>query len=111
MSAPEGGENEGDIPTSEPEAAPTGRLDLGFAGGQLEAGRGSTRCGMCIGDTEGIGRGSEGDQFTMDVRSARLGVLELFEDEHAGPFPEHEAVAILVKRPGGFRGFVVVCRE
>ena len=41
------------------------------------------------------------------MRAAGFGVLELFEDHHAGPFAQHESVAIVVERPRGLGRLVV----
>ncbi len=38
-------------------------------------------------------------------------MLELFEDEHAGPFAQDEAVAIAIERAAGSLGLVVAGRK
>ena len=47
-------------------------------------------------DVEGVARQAVADQFGVDLRAARLGVLVLLEHDDAGPLAHHEAVAVLV---------------
>ena len=63
------------------------------------------------GDVVRIGAHAEAGQFAVDSGTARLGVFELLQNQHAGTFAQHEAVAILV--PGTARGrrIVVARRE
>src|SRR5579871_376231 len=52
------------------------------------------------------------DDLGIDFGAARLGVLQLFEHEHAGAFAHDKAVAALVPRPrGGGRVVVVAGRQ
>ena len=51
------------------------------------------------------------DRFRRGCVRRVSGVLELFEDEHAGPFAQDEAVAIAVERTAGALGLVVAGRE
>ena len=60
---------------------------------------------------EGVGAHAVADNLGEDVGAARLGELELFEDEDAGPLADDEAVAVLVEGPAGVRGVVVAGGE
>ena len=62
---------------------------------------------MAVGDPEGVGRRAVADDLAVDPGPACPGVLELFEDEHAGPLAEDEAVAIAVERAAGALRLVV----
>ena len=57
--------------------------------------------GMNVGDAIGVGGGAVAHDFAVDRRVPRLGMFELFQDEHAGPFAQHEAVAVVIE---GTRG-------
>ena len=46
-----------------------------------------------------VGRRAVADDLGVDLRAARLGVLEVLEHQRAGALAEHEAVARLVERP------------
>ena len=59
----------------------------------------------------GVGAGAVAEHFGIDRRAACLGVFQFFEDEHAGPFAEHEAVAVAVERPAGLLRIVVALGE
>ena len=56
------------------------------------------------------GRAVAGD-LGVDLRAARLGVLELFEHQHAGAAGDDEAVAVLVVGARGLVGRLVVARR
>ena len=59
----------------------------------------------------GVGVHADTDQFGIDGRAARLGVLVLFEYHDTGAVAEHEAVTVLVERTAGGLGIVVAGRE
>ena len=62
---------------------------------------------MGVGDAEGVGGRAVADDLAVDLGAAGLGVLQRFEDHHAGPFAQHEAVAVAVEGPRGLGGLVV----
>ena len=82
-------------------------IEPGVLEGQLHGHGRAGAFGMRGGDVVGVGRAAGAEQLGVDRRAALAGVLELFEDEDAGPFAEDEAVAVLVERPAGARRVVV----
>ena len=44
--------------------------------------------------------GAKAEHFGVDAGPARLGMFQFFEHQHAGPFAEHEAVAIRDRTDG-----------
>lgn len=60
------------------------------------------------GDVEGISRQAVTDDFRIDLRAARLCVLELFENDDAGALAHDEAVTVDVIGARGFFRVVVV---
>ncbi len=63
------------------------------------------------GHVEGVGGHAVADDFGEDLCAAGLGELQLFEDEDAGAFADHEAVAILVEGAAGVGGVFVAGGE
>src|SRR5690606_5306252 len=57
---------------------------------------------------EAVRGGAIADDLAMDARTARLGMVEVLEDENAGTAGDDEAVAVLVISARGGRGPVVV---
>ncbi len=51
------------------------------------------------------------DDLGQDVRTAPLGIFELFQDQNAGALAHHEAVALGVPGTGSFLGFVIALRK
>ena len=78
---------------------------------QTDARRCSPAFGMRVGDPIGIGGRAVADQFPMDVGTAPLCVFEFLQHHHGRPLAEHEAVALVVKRPAGPSGLVVAGGE
>jgi hypothetical protein len=76
-------------------------VELRVTQGHFHAGRGTATLGMDVGDPIRVGTRAIADDFAVDLRAAGLGSLELFEDEHSGPFAQDEAVAIFVERARG----------
>ena len=62
-------------------------------------------------DVEGVAREAVADDFGVDVGAAGAGVLKLLENEDAGAFAHHEAVAVLVEGTGGGLRIVVATGE
>ena len=60
--------------------------------------------GVLVGDAEGVGGGAVADDFGEDRRAALLGVVEGFEDDHAGAFAEDESAALGVEGAAGAAG-------
>ena len=56
---------------------------------------------VAVGDPEGVGSRAVADDLAVDPCAPGPGVLELFEDQHAGPFAQDEAVAIAVEGAAG----------
>jgi hypothetical protein len=54
-----------------------------------------------------IRRDAVAEQFRVDLRAARLCVLELLEHHHRAGLAHHEAVAAGVERPAGVPRVVV----
>ena len=66
---------------------------------------------MGVGQPEGVGGRAVTGDLAEDRRPSGLGVLELFEDDHAGPLAEDEAVAVAVEGAAGSGRLVVAGRE
>ena len=64
-----------------------------------------------IGNVAGVGRDPVAEQLGVDLRAARLRVLELFERDHRRRLSYHEPVALAVERPRGMFGIVVAPRN
>ena len=64
-----------------------------------------------LGDVAGVGAGAVAEHLGVDPCAAGLGVLEFFQDQHAGPFAEHEAVAVGVEGAAGAGRIVVPLGE
>ena len=47
------------------------------------------------------------NQLRQNVRTPRLGMLQLFQHEGARPLPQHQPVAVGIKRSGGEIGGVI----
>src|SRR5207249_6276997 len=75
------------------------RADLGVLEGELHGPRGTGAVRVRCGDVIGVGRAAAAQQFRIDRRSALSGTIQFFNDEDAGTFTEHEAVAVFVERP------------
>ena len=89
-------------------------IDVGwFDAGALHRGNhaaiGAVPVGGC-GDVEGIAGQSVSDDFRIDFRAARLGMLELFEHHHAGPLAHDETVAVAIVRTRSFLRLVIEIR-
>ncbi|MCY1525454.1 hypothetical protein D9M68_604330 [compost metagenome] len=75
-------------------------LQVGVFQGQLH---GAAHGGVLrLGGVLAIGVTAEADDFGMDFRPARQGVLQLFQHQHAGAFADHQAIATAVV--GAWRG-------
>ena len=59
------------------------------------------------GDVVGIARQAVADHLGVDVRAARLGVLEVLQHDDAGALAHHEAVAVLVVGARGLLRLIV----
>ena len=59
------------------------------------------------GDVVGVAGQAVADDLGIDLGAARLGVLQLFENDDAGALAHDEAVAVAVIGPRGFLGRVV----
>ena len=81
--------------------------DAGIAQGVAHHEHHAAAAGVGRGDVVGIRRHAAADELGVHFCAPRLGVLVFFEHQRAGPFAEHEAVAVLVVGPRG-RGRVVV---
>ena len=61
-----------------------------------------------------IGGASIGAMIIMSPKKVLVdlirGVLQFLKDEHAGPFTEHETIAVQIERPRRFLRRVVACR-
>ena len=77
------------------------RVDPGVGQGLADAGDRAPALVMAVGDPEGVGRGAVADDLAVDPGPARLGVLQLLENQHARPLAEDEAVAVAVERTAG----------
>ena len=66
---------------------------------------------VAVGDSKGVGSRPVTDDLAVNLGPASPGVLELFENEHPGPFTQNEAIAIAIEGPAGSLGLVVACRE
>src|SRR5229473_1335943 len=51
------------------------------------------------------------DYFRQDGSAAAAGMLEFFENQDAGAFAHHEAIAVLVPRTAGASGIVIASRK
>ena len=78
---------------------------------QTDARRCPPAFGVRVGDPIGIGGRAVADQLAMDVGAAPLRVLQFLQHHHGRPLAEHEAVAVVVKRPAGPSGFFVAGGE
>ena len=87
------------------------RLDAGVGErhrqrpGRVLAGR------VGVGDVVRVGRDAVAEQLGVDLRPARLRVLELLDHDHPGRLAHHEAVALAVERPRAALGIVVAPRD
>ncbi len=54
---------------------------------------------------------AEAHHLGIDRGSSFQGKIKRFEDHHPAAFTDHKPVAIPIKRPGGFLGFIVAGRE
>ena len=61
-------------------------------------------CSSGCGDVAAVGTRAVAEQLGVDPRTAAPGVLQFFDHQQAGPFAEHEAVAVPVERPAGAGG-------
>ena len=86
-------------------------LQPGVLEGPLDAGDGAAAFGVAVGDAEGVGGRAVAGHFGVDAGAAALGVLQLFEDQHARAFAEDEAVAVQIERPRRLLRIVVVRRQ
>ena len=77
----------------------------------LDAGDGAAAFGMAVGHAEGVGGRAVAGHFGVDAGAAALGVLQLFEHQHAGPFAQDEAVAVQIERPRRLLRVLVVGRQ
>ena len=59
----------------------------------------------------GVGRVAAAAHFGVDLRAACLRALVFLEHQDAGPFAEHEPVAVLVEGPAGVGRVVVAFGE
>ena len=93
------------------DVADVGQVELGVAQSPFHRPGGAGPAFVRMGDVAGIGAGAVAEHFGEDVRSASFGMLQFFEDEHAGPFAQHETVAIAIERPAGAGRIVVAFRK
>ena len=68
---------------------------------------GALAFGVRRGDVIGVARQAVADDFGIDFRAARLGVLIFLEHHHARALAHDEAVAVLVVGAAGLLGLVV----
>ena len=66
---------------------------------------------MNVGDAIGIGRRSIANDFPVNSSSPLKGMFKFFEDDHASPLAEDEAIAIAIEGSGRSLGIGVVRRE
>ena len=80
------------------------------AGGERHAHRVDGAAALWVGGGEvvGVAGGAVAGQLGVDARAALLGVLQLFQHQHAGALADHEPVAAAVERAAGLLGGVVV---
>ncbi len=81
--------------------------EVGVGEGFLHGGDGAFAFGMLIGDAEGVGGGSVSDDFGENRCAAFFGVIERFQNHHAGAFAEDESAALGVEGAAGARGIFV----
>ena len=79
----------------------------GVGKGGAHAGDGAAAFGMAVGDAESVGGRAVAGDLGVDRRAAPPGVLELFQDEHAGALAHDKAVAQPIERARGLGGSVV----
>ena len=86
------------------------RIDAGV----LHRGEHAARCAAAVlegcRDVVRVRAHAEADDFRIDLRAARLGVLVLFEHHHARTLAQHEAVAVAVPWTRG-RGRIFIARR
>ena len=82
-------------------------FDAGVLDGVAHRFHGALSFGMGSREVVGVGRTAAADDFAVNPRTARLGVLVLLENQGAGAFADHESVAVLVERTRSVRGIVV----
>jgi hypothetical protein len=68
---------------------------------------GAPPIGVRGGDPVGVVRPAAAEELGVDLRPAPAGVLQVREDDDAGPLAEHEPVAVSIEGAAG-RGRVVV---
>ncbi len=82
-------------------------VELAVAQGQVHR-PGRAGAGLVgLRDVAAVGAGAVAQHLGVDAGAASLGVFQLLEHQHAGPFAEHEAVAIAVERAAGLWRIVV----
>ena len=72
------------------------RVDPGLADGALHGAKAAVAVVGGRGDVEGVAGEAVADHLGVDLRAARLGVLQLLEHQGAGALAHDEAVAVLV---------------
>ena len=83
------------------------RRDVRPPQGQSHAAGGLSAVGPWLGHVVGVIGEGMGQDLAIDLRPARLGVVQVFQDEHGRAFGHDEAVALFVERAGGVPGIVV----
>ena len=59
------------------------------------------------GDVIGVAGHPVSDNLRVNGGPSSEGMLQLFQDEHAGAFPHDEAIALAIERAAGFCGFLI----
>ena len=84
-----------------------GRLDPGVGNRQSDRFDRPLAVWMLIRDAKGVGRAAESDHFGQDRGPVIDGMFQSFQNDDAGSFADHEAVARRIKGPTGGSGIVV----
>ncbi len=58
-----------------------------------------------------VARHSVAHDFGQNIRAAALREFERFQNQHAGTFTNHKAIAVCVERPAGALRLVIACRK
>src|SRR5579875_2365952 len=76
-----------------------GAIESAVLQSAFDASDGAAPVGMTVGDTKSIGCRSIAGHLGENLRAATLGVFQLLDNEHGGPFAENEAITVQIEGP------------
>ena len=79
-------------------------IDAGLAQGLGDGPGGAAASGIGLGHRVGVEAAAQAQHLGVNRRAALPGMFQFLQHQHAGPFAEHEAVALAVEGPRHFRG-------